>query len=96
MAGTDKVQEEIIEEFSAFDEWLDRYEVLIGLGNELPAIAPAHRDEQHLIEGCQSRVWVDARLDALRSRCLIRTSISSTASGCARTCRLRGPTAWRR
>ena len=47
MAGTDKVQEEIIEEFSAFDEWLDRYEVLIGLGNELPAIAPAHRDEQH-------------------------------------------------
>ncbi len=124
MAGTDKVQEEIIEEFSAFDEWLDRYEVLIGLGNELPAIAPAHRDEQHLIEGCQSRVWVDARLeegkvyysadsdaiitkgiiallirvltDALRSRCLIRTSISSTASGCAGTCRLRGPTAWRR
>ena len=63
MAGTDKVQEEIIEEFSAFDEWLDRYEVLIGLGNELPAIAPAHRDEQHLIEGCQSRVWVDARLE---------------------------------
>ena len=63
MAGTDKVQEEIIEEFSAFDEWLDRYEVLIGLGNELPAIAPAHRDEQHLIEGCQSRVWVDARME---------------------------------
>ena len=63
MAGTDKVQEEIIEEFSAFDEWLDRYEVLIGLGNELPAIAPAHRDEQHLIEGCQSRGWVDARLE---------------------------------
>ena len=37
--------------------------MLIGLGNELPAIAPAHRDEQHLIEGCQSRVWVDARLE---------------------------------
>lgn len=124
MAGTDKVQEEIIEEFSAFDEWLDRYEVLIGLGNELPAIAPAHRDEQHLIEGCQSRVWVDARLeegkvyysadsDAIITKgiiallirvlngrtpqqVLIRTSISSTALGCARTCRLRGPTVWRR
>ena len=63
MAVTDSVQEEIIEEFSAFDEWLDRYEVLIGLGNELPAIDPAHRDERHLIEGCQSRVWVDAKLE---------------------------------
>ncbi len=39
------------------------YEVLIGLGNELPAIDPAHRDERHLIEGCQSRVWVDAKLE---------------------------------
>ena len=63
MAVTDSVQEEIIEEFSAFDEWLDRYEGLIGLGNELPAIDPAHRDERHLIEGCQSRVWVDAKLE---------------------------------
>lgn len=63
MAVTDSVQEEIIEEFSAFDEWLDRYEVLIGLGNELPAIDPTHRDERHLIEGCQSRVWVDAKLE---------------------------------
>ena len=55
MAGTDKVQEEIIEEFSAFDEWLDRYEVLIGLGNELPAIAPAHRDELQEYERCFGR-----------------------------------------
>ena len=59
----DKIQEEIIEEFSAFDEWLDKYEYLIGLAETLPAIAPEHRTEQYLIQGCQSRVWVDARLD---------------------------------
>lgn len=58
----DKIQDEIIEEFSTFDEWLDKYDLLIELGNELPAMNQAHRDEQHLIEGCQSRVWVDAEL----------------------------------
>lgn len=59
---TDKIQEEIIEEFSAFDDWLDRYDMLIELGNELPEMNATHRNEQHLIEGCQSRVWVDAEL----------------------------------
>ena len=59
----DKIQEEIIEEFSVFDEWLDKYEYLIGLAETLPPIDPAHRTEQYLIQGCQSRVWVDARLD---------------------------------
>ena len=59
----DKIQEDIIEEFSVFDEWLDKYEYLIGLAETLPAIDPAHRTEQYLIQGCQSRVWVDARLD---------------------------------
>lgn len=59
----DNIQEEIIEEFSAFDEWLDKYEYLIGLAETLPAIDPAHRTEQYLIQGCQSRVWVDAQLD---------------------------------
>ncbi len=59
----DKVQEEIIEEFSMFDEWLDKYDYLIGLSETLPPIAPEHRTNQYLIEGCQSRVWIDARLD---------------------------------
>ena len=59
----DNIQEEIIDEFSVFDEWLDKYEYLIGLAETLPAIDPAHRTEQYLIQGCQSRVWVDARLD---------------------------------
>ena len=59
----DKIQEEIIEEFSVFDDWLDKYDYLIGLSETLPPIAPEHRTEQYLIQGCQSRVWVDARLE---------------------------------
>ena len=60
---TDKIQEEIIEEFSIFDEWLDKYDYLIELSDTLPAIADEHRTENYVIKGCQSRVWVDARLD---------------------------------
>ena len=59
----DKIQEEIIEEFSIFDDWLDKYDYLISLSEQLPAIAPEHRTEQFLISGCQSRVWVDARFE---------------------------------
>ena len=59
---TDKVQEEIIEEFAIFDDWLDRYDYLIGLGDELPKIDEAHKTEQYIIEGCLSRVWLDAEL----------------------------------
>ncbi len=57
----DAIQEEIIEEFSVFDDWLDKYDYLISLSEQLPAIDPTHRTEQYLINGCQSRVWVDAR-----------------------------------
>ena len=59
----DTIQEQIIEEFSIFDEWLDKYDYLIELSNSLPAIAPEHRTEQYVIKGCQSRVWVDAKLE---------------------------------
>ena len=62
MQTKDPVQEEIIEEFSVFDEWLDKYEYLIELSGSLPAIGEEHRNEQFLIRGCQSRVWVDAEL----------------------------------
>lgn len=61
MQTKDPVQEQIIEEFSVFDEWLDKYEYLIELGGALPPIDPMHRTDQYLIRGCQSRVWVDAR-----------------------------------
>lgn len=59
----DRIQEEIIEEFSVFDEWLDKYDYLIGLSETLPPIDPAHRTERYLIQGCQSRVWIDARFE---------------------------------
>lgn len=59
----DTIQEQIIEEFSIFDEWLDKYDYLIELSDSLPAIAPEHRTEQYVIQGCQSRVWVDAKLE---------------------------------
>ncbi len=58
----DKIQEEIIEEFSIFEDWLDKYDYLISLSDSLPAISGEHRTEEYLIEGCQSRVWVDAEL----------------------------------
>ncbi|WP_302257835.1 SufE family protein [uncultured Alistipes sp.] len=66
MDKKDQIQEEIIEEFSVFDDWLDKYDYLIGLSDSLPAIAPEHRTGQYLIEGCQSRVWIDARTDSGR------------------------------
>ena len=59
---SDKIQEEIIEEFSIFDDWLDKYDYLISLSDTLPAIEATRRTEQYLIEGCQSRVWVAAEL----------------------------------
>ena len=60
---TDKIQEEIIEEFAVFDEWLDKYDYLIELSDTLPTIADEHRTDNYVIKGCQSRVWVDARLE---------------------------------
>ena len=57
-----EAQDEIIGEFSVFDEWLDKYEYLIELSGSLPAIGEERRNEQFLIRGCQSRVWVDAEL----------------------------------
>lgn len=66
MDKKDQIQEEIIEEFSVFDDWLDKYDYLIGLSDSLPVIAPEHRTGQYLIEGCQSRVWIDARTDGGR------------------------------
>ncbi len=54
------VQDEIIEEFSMFDDWMDKYALLIELGNSLDALDEKYRVEANLIQGCQSRVWVQA------------------------------------
>lgn len=54
-----KIQEEIVEDFSLYDEWLDKYEYLIELGKKLPAYPEEKKTEDRLIKGCQSRVWLD-------------------------------------
>jgi cysteine desulfuration protein SufE len=54
----DEVQLEIIDEFSSYGDWMDKYSYLIGLGNELPPIPESEKKESYLIRGCQSRVWL--------------------------------------
>ena len=53
-----EIQDEIIEEFSILDDWMDRYSLLIDLGNVLPLLDEKYKTESNLIEGCQSRVWL--------------------------------------
>lgn len=53
-----EIQEEIIEEFSDFTDWMDRYQLLIDLGNDLEPLDDSYKTEENLIDGCQSRVWV--------------------------------------
>lgn len=55
-----EIQDEIIEEFSAFDDWMDKYALLIDLGNALPPLDEKYKTESNLTEGCQSRVWLQA------------------------------------
>ena len=55
-------QDEVIAEFSDFDDWMDRYQLLIDLGSEQPPLEEKYKTEQNLIDGCQSRVWLQADL----------------------------------
>lgn len=55
-----EAQDQVIEEFSDFDDWMDKYQLLIDLGNEQAPIDEKYKTEQNLIEGCQSRVWLQA------------------------------------
>ncbi|TVZ56141.1 cysteine desulfuration protein SufE [Lutibacter sp. Hel_I_33_5] len=57
-----EIQEEIIDEFSMFDDWMDRYEYLIDLGKSLPIINEEHKLDENLIKGCQSKVWLHSHL----------------------------------
>lgn len=57
-----EIQNEIVDEFSEVDDWMDRYGMIIDLGNSLPPIDEKYRTPEHLIEGCQSRVWINAEL----------------------------------
>ncbi len=53
-----ELQDEVVEEFSDFDDWMDKYQMLIDLGNDLDKLDDKYKTEQNLIDGCQSRVWV--------------------------------------
>ncbi|MDR1562403.1 MAG: SufE family protein [Dysgonamonadaceae bacterium] len=63
MATINEIQEEIIEEFSIFDNWMDKYALLIEMGNALPPLEVKYKTQNNLIEGCQSRVWLQADFD---------------------------------
>jgi cysteine desulfuration protein SufE len=56
-------QDEVIEEFSVFDDWMDKYALLIEMGNSLPPLDDKYKTESNLIEGCQSRVWLHAAFE---------------------------------
>ena len=60
MASINDIQDEIIEEFSGFDDWMDKYQLLIDLGNEQEPLEEQYKTESNLIDGCQSRVWLQA------------------------------------
>jgi cysteine desulfuration protein SufE len=56
------LEREVVEEFSLFPEWMDKYEYLIEIGKSLPMIQEANKTEEKLIKGCQSRVWLDCQM----------------------------------
>jgi len=63
MTNYNKTQQDIVDEFSVFEDWLDRYNYLIELGIDLPAIDPKYRTNEYLINGCQSKVWLHAEME---------------------------------
>lgn len=79
MNEVEKAQQEIIEEFSFFDNWMDRYQYLIDLGRRLPEMPAAERDEKNRIRGCQSQVWLvaESRGDRLHFRAISDAAIVS-------------------
>ena len=60
MSAIQKIQAEIVEDFGMFDDWIQKYEYLIDLGNDLAPIKEQYKTEDNLIKGCQSRVWLHA------------------------------------
>lgn len=63
MSTIKEIQEEIVDEFEMFDDWMQRYEHMIELGKSLPLIDEKYKTEDNLIKGCQSKVWVHAEMD---------------------------------
>ena len=63
MSSIQKIQNEIVEEFSMFDDWMERYEYMIELGKTLPLIDEKYKTDEYIIKGCQSKVWVHADME---------------------------------
>lgn len=63
MKTINELQDEVIEEFSDFNDWMDKYQLLIDLGNEQEPLDEKYKTEQNLIDGCQSRVWLQADME---------------------------------
>lgn len=61
--GIQEIQEGIVDEFSLFEDWMEKYEYMIGLGKSLPLIKEEYKTDDNIIKGCQSKVWVHAELD---------------------------------
>ena len=63
MGSINSIQDEIIDEFSGFSDWMDKYSLIIETGNSLPALDEKYKTPENIIEGCQSRVWVHANYE---------------------------------
>lgn len=63
MSTINEIQDEIIEEFSFFDDWMQKYEHIIAFGKDLPALSDDLKTEENIVKGCQSKVWLHADLD---------------------------------
>ena len=66
--GISEVQDKIIDDFSVFDDWMDKYNFLIEIGKEVPVIDPKYKVKDYLIEGCQSKVWLYPEFDGDKIR----------------------------
>lgn len=64
MSTINQIQDEIVEEFSFLDDWMDRYQMIIDMGNDLPQMPEEEKVPQNIIEGCQSRVWINGEVDS--------------------------------
>ena len=77
MATINELQDEVVEEFQDFTDWMDKYQMLIDLGNELAPLDEKYKNEQNLIDGCQSRVWLQC--DYVDGKLVFTADQSSTS-----------------
>ncbi len=61
MTSINEIQDEIVEEFGIFDQWMEKYEYIIDLGKKMPLIDEQYKHDRYLVPGCQSRVWLHAK-----------------------------------